>query len=436
MTNTHRMTAVLATLVLLGSSRSHAQDWPQWRGANRDGKATEFTVPATWPRELTKKWQVPVGGGDSSPALVGDRLYVFGRQGDDEVLRCLDVATGKQIWKEQYPSKGAEGPAGGMHAGPRSSPAVADGKVVTLGVRGILSCFDAASGKLLWRKDQIQGWPMFYTASSPLVVNGLCIAQLGGTKNGAIVAYDLTTGDEKWKWSGQSPAYSSPVLLTVNGTTLVVAETEEDIVALHEADGKVAWEAPFKAERMAYNAATPIVDGQMIIYSGVGRGTRAVEIEKQGDSFKGKDLWTSKEAVQFNTPVVKDGSLFGLTQSNQFFAVNVQNGKTEWTAPAPQASGGGQPAGGRGGRGGPGGRGGRGMRGGRGGGYGSIVAAGSVLLALTPSGELVVFQPSDKEFKELAHYKVATTPTYAYPVVSGNRIFVKDQESVTLWTVE
>ena len=171
--------------VLLGANCIRAQDWPQWRGPNRDAKAAEFNAPKTWPKELTQRWKVTVGGGDATPALVGDKLYVFTREGGDEVIRCLDAATGKELWQDKYEAQPATAPAGGPHAGPRSSPTVADGKVVTLGVRGTVSCLDAASGKKLWRKDDFQGfWPMFFTSSSPIVVDGLCIVQVGGKENG------------------------------------------------------------------------------------------------------------------------------------------------------------------------------------------------------------------------------------------------------------
>src|SRR5579871_6764749 len=147
---------LLGSVLLLGTTTATAQDWPQWRGPNRDAHATGFKAPATWPKELTQKWKVTVGDGVATPALVGDRLYVFGRQSGSEVVRCLDAADGKELWQDKYETGGATGPAAGF-SGPRSSPAVADGKVVTLGVRGVLSCYDAASGKMLWRKDDYRG---------------------------------------------------------------------------------------------------------------------------------------------------------------------------------------------------------------------------------------------------------------------------------------
>jgi outer membrane protein assembly factor BamB len=454
----------IATSLSFNLESFAASEWPQWRGANRDAKAPGFKVPKTWPKEPTQKWKVTVGEGVATPALVNEKLYVFSREDGNEVTRALDAATGKDLWQEKYESLGATGPAQSF-SGPRSSPTVADGKVVTVGVRGMISCLDAATGKKLWRKDDFQAYPQFHPSSSPIIVNGLCIAQLGGRDNGAIVAYDLATGDEKWKWTGESPGYASPVLMTVGGTKLVIAETDRRIVALNAADGKLAWEMPYAVQGRGYNASTPIVDGQTLIYCGSGRGTKAVKIEKEGDGFVAKELWSSPEkSVQFNTPVLKDGLLYGLTAANELFCLNAKDGKLAWSAsvtkpdpaqPPAAAPAGAAPAGGgqappdaagqppqrpeapgEPGSRRPGGPGGGGRGRGGGGGFGSIVDAGPVLFALTPNSELIAFQPGDKAYTEVARLKVAESPTHAHPVISGNRLFIKDKDSVTLWTIE
>ena len=160
------MIAVVAALVLIGATCAFAQDWPQWRGANRDGEVAGFTAPETWPKELTQKWKVTVGAGDATPALVGDKLYVFTRQGDDEVTLCLDADTGNELWRNTYAAQAVTG-AAARHPGPRGSPAVGDGKVVTLGVGGVLSCLDAVNGKVVWRKDPFpKVVPKFFTSIS------------------------------------------------------------------------------------------------------------------------------------------------------------------------------------------------------------------------------------------------------------------------------
>jgi len=485
MKHQNRTTAlILGWVAVTTATCALAQDWPQWRGPNRDAKAAGFNPPKVWPKELAQKWQVTVGDGVATPALAGDKLYVFSRQEGYEILRCLSVADGKELWQDKYESLGAGGPAQGF-SGPRSSPAVDHGKVVTLGVRGMLSCLDAATGKKLWRKDEFQAWPNFHPSSSPMLIDGLVVAQLGGRDNGALVAYDLASGEQKWKWNGPSPAYASPVLLKLATTKLIVAQTESKLVAVDAADGKLAWEEQGgggpggsgpgggggrgMGGGRDYKAATPIIDGESIIISG--RGLRAVKLDKERESIVAKELWSNPEkSVQFNTPVLKNGLLYGLAPNNELFCVAAKDGRLAWSVPfpggatPPAASGRaaidrpiafaifgavppGEPPPGRppgesppgrppGGPGGPGGR--RGMGGGMGGdaGYGSIVDAGAVLLALTPNAQLIVFEPSDKEFKQLASYKVATGQTHAYPVASGNRIFIKDKDAVTLWTVE
>src|SRR4030095_5045742 len=150
---------------------------------------------------------------------------------------------------------------------------------------------------------------MFFTSSSPLIVDGLCIAQTGGPNDGSIVAYQLATGDEKWKWTGDGTAYASPVLLTIGNAKVIVAETDKNIVGINLADGKLLWQLPYPVQgRMGYNAATPIVDGQTLIYCGSCPGGKAVKIEKQGADLVAKELWSNADkSVLFNTPVLKNG---------------------------------------------------------------------------------------------------------------------------------
>ena len=406
----NRSKAVIAVCVIvLCASCVLAADWPQWRGPNRDGKVSDFTSPAKWPSQLTEKWRTTVGTGDATPALVGDKLYVFTRQGAEEVTLCLNAGDGKQGWTDKYEAQAVAG-AAARHPGPRSSPAVADGKVVTLGVGGVLSCLNAADGKVVWRKDPFpKVVPQFFTATSPIVVDGMAISQLGGKGNGAIIAYDLATGNEKWKWAVEGPEYASPVVMTVDGTKQIVTLTEKSIVGVGAADGKLLWQLPFVPERMAYNAATPIVDGQTVIYTGSGRGAKAVKVEKQADGFAAKELWSNPDlAPQFNSPVLKDGLLFGLSNRGNLFCINAQTGQTAWTDATQRDRSG----------------------------FGAIVSAGSVLLALPSSSELTVFKSDGKEYSEVAKYKVSETPIYAHPVIAGNRIFIKDQETVAMWTVE
>jgi outer membrane protein assembly factor BamB len=400
---------IAVTLIVIGASCICAQDWPQWRGADRDGKVTGFVAPEKWPTELTQKWKVTVGAGDSTPALVDGKLYVFARQGDNEVNLCLNADDGSELWRDEYAAQAVTGPPS-RHPGPRSSPAVVEGKVFTIGVGGVLSCLDAATGEVVWRKDPFpKVVPTFFTAMSPIIVDGMCIAHLGGAGNGAIIAYDLNTGDEKWRWAGEGPEYASPALLTVDGTKQIVTLAEKSVVGVGAADGKLLWQLPFAPVRRAYNAATPIVDGQTVIFIGAGRGAKAVKIEKQGDGFAANELWSNGDVdVQFNTPVLKEGLLFGSTSKDNFFCLNAQTGQTAWLDTAKNGSGG----------------------------FAAILDAGSVMLALPSNSELIAFKPSSEGYAELARIKVADAATYAHPVIAGNRIYVRDEQTLALWIIE
>ncbi|OHB81385.1 MAG: hypothetical protein A2V98_21885 [Planctomycetes bacterium RBG_16_64_12] len=407
MRNANRLIGVMVgCVVLIGAARVFAQDWPQWRGPNRDGKVAGFTAPQTWPESLDRKWSTTVGSGDATPALVDDKLYVFVRQGEDEVTLCLDADDGRELWQDKYAAKAVTG-AAARHPGPRSSPAVAEGKVVTLGVGGVLSCLDAATGKVVWRNDEFTAVPQFFTAASPVIVDGTCIAHLGGKDDGAIIAFDLATGDQKWQWAGDGPAYASPVLITVEGTQQIVAQTEKSLVGVAIADGKLLWQVPTPALGRAQSAVTPVVDGQTVIYTGQGRGTTAVRIEKQGDGFAARELWSNEDlGTGFNTPVLKDGLLFGMSDGSNFFCMNAQTGQVAWTDTTRRER------------------------------FGAVLDAGDCLLALPNNSEMIAFKPSDRQYEQLALIKVADTPTYAHPVIAGNRIFVKDEDAVTMWTLE
>jgi outer membrane protein assembly factor BamB len=401
---------IVCCLALFSVNSAWAQDWPQWRGPNRDNKVTGFKEPATWPKELTQKWKTKVGLGDASPVLVGDKVYVFTRQDKEEVILCLDAVKGTEVWKDKYSAEAVVGPGGG-HPGPRSSPAVADGKVCTFGVGGVISSLDAEKGTVLWRKDTKE-WPGFFTSASPIIVDGKCIEFIGKDQDrrkmtegkGAIIAYDLAGGEEKWKWSGEGPGYASPVLMTVEKTKQLVTLSEKAVVGIDVSNGKLLWQVDFKAR---YNSVTPVVNGDTVIYAGEGSGTVAIKIEKNEDKFAAKELWKKNDSPgKYNTPMLKDGLLYGLTGGRSFYCMKAETGEVLWTDKTKRGE------------------------------CGGVLDAGSVLLALTSDSELVAFKPSNKEFAELAKYKVADSPTWAYPIIAGNRVFVKDKDSVILWTIE
>ena len=400
------ISAMVIALIIINSLTSYSQDWPQWRGIGRDSKVTGFKAPSAWPAELKQVWKVPVGFGDGTPVLTENRIYLNTRQGADEVVLCLDAVTGKELWKSQYPSTAVTGPAA-AHPGPRSTPAVADGKVVTFGATAILTCLDAKTGTVIWKRENPNNTvPQFFTGMSPLLVDNLCIAHVGTKDNGEVLALDLKTGAEKWKWSGDGPAYASPSVMTIDGKKHLIVQTEKNLMALNLADGKLIWQIATPVQQRFYNCVSPYIDGQIIYFTGQGNGMKAIKIEKSGNEYVTKELWSNATVgAKWNTPVLKDGFLYGFTDQKRIYCLNAATGVTAWIDDAVNSD------------------------------FASLVDCGSVLMGLPSTSNLIVFKPLSSAYTEVVKYKVSETPIYAFPVVSGNQIYIKDAETLTLYKI-
>jgi hypothetical protein len=226
-------------VIILSPTPLFAQDWPQWRGPNRDGSVA--TRIAEWPKTLKEEWKVTVGLGHASPVIAGNRIYVFARQGEDETLLCLDAATGKEIWKTSEPISYTMHPAAVGHGkGPKSTPVVSGGNVFTLGISGVLAAHDAKTGKLKWRHEFSEQYPktspLFGTAMSPIVDRGLLIAHVGGHDKGALTAFDVETGAVKWTNELDGPAYASPIIVTLAGVRQIVTFMQKEFGKLDHGD--------------------------------------------------------------------------------------------------------------------------------------------------------------------------------------------------------
>ena len=384
-----------------------AQDWPQWRGPNRDGIAGAFSEPKVWPEKLKLKWKVKVGEGHSSPVVVGGKIYLHTRQGDREVVSCLRPETGQVIWQEGYAAPYAVNPAAVGHGkGVKSTPVVADGRICTFGINGILSCFDAETGKPLWRKEF--GSPEFGTATSPVVDRGLLIAHVGTNGRGALTAFDAQTGAEKWSWKGDGPAYASAIVAELGGTRQVVTQSQHNIVGVRAATGELLWRIPFSTP-YEQNIVTPVLYRETLIFSGLDNGVMGVKVLKRGSEWVTETVWQNKDVGMYmNSPVVSGDLLFGLSylKRGQFFCLDPRNGATLWTSEGRQAD------------------------------NAAIVDAGSVLFFLTNDAELIVARKSRKGFEPLRKYSVADSPTWAHPVILNSGVLIKDATTLALWGAE
>ena len=406
---THATRAVLALVAILSASLAAAQDWPQWRGPSRDGVIAGFREPATWPATLTKRWNVDVGAGYATPILVGSRLYVFTRQGENEVMTALDAASAKVLWRTSYAAPFKVNPATAPHGpGPKSTPAFSANRLFTLGISGIVTAFDATSGKQIWQRPAGPVEPLYHTGQSPLVVGSLVIVHVGGHDNGALTAFDAATGAVKWSWNGDGPAYGSPLLFDLSGTPQIVTFTQKLFVGVALEGGKLLWQRPFTTPSTT-TSQTPILYKDTVIQMGRNNGVTAFRTVRRGSDWTTENVWQTDEvSMHLSDAVAIDGVLFGLSHLNsgQYFALDLDTGKVLWKSEPRQAT------------------------------HAAIARAGNTIFSLEDDSELVVLRHSRQRFDPIARYKVATSDTWTQPVISGNRVFVKDVSSLTLWTIE
>jgi outer membrane protein assembly factor BamB len=240
----------LALIVALGGlsgvvSAQNALDWPQWRGPNRDGSLASFAEPKSWPENLTRQWKIEVGTGYATPIVVGNRVYAFTRQEENEVMRALDAANGKVVWETSYPAPFQMNNSTSRHGpGPKSTPTFANGRLFTLGMSGKVTAFDAATASRSGRSRRRRWSRPFHTAQSALVDKGNVILHVGGNNQGALTAFDQATGTVKWAWDGDGPGYGSPILAEFGGTRQVIVFSQQNLVGVDVANGLLLWKVP------------------------------------------------------------------------------------------------------------------------------------------------------------------------------------------------
>jgi len=390
-----------------------AQDWPQWRGPSRDGVLASFSEPRIWPEKLTQIWKVAVGVGHSSPVVAGGRVFLHSRQGEMEVVSCLDLNNGNEIWQERYSVPYNMNPAAVGHGkGPKSTPVLFDGRLYTFGITGILSCFEMKTGKLLWRKEFSKEFketsPLFGASMSPLIDRGLLIVNVGGHDQGALTAFDAQTGEVRWTCKGDGPSHASPIVADLAGARQVVTQTQNHLVGVDVFNGKLLWSIPFTTE-YDQNIVTPLLYQQTLIYSGVFKETAAVKVLRKSDGWTTEKVWVNPGVSMYmSSPVVSDGLLYGFSHRNkgQFFCLDARTGATLWTSE------------------------------GRYGENASIVSAPEALFLLTNDAQMFIARKNAKKFDLVRHYTVAESPTWAHPVIVGNRVLIKDASTLALLSLE
>ena len=400
-------------LVFLFAGGLIAADWPQWRGPQRDGTIADWAAPETWPKQFKQQWTVEVGEGHASPVVAGEQVFVVSREEDKEVVRAVKLADGRVQWSHSYPAPYTPSSYASSHGkGPKSTPLIAGDRLITIGITSIVSCWEIESGKMLWQQDFStkfkQPSSLFYgMAASPLISGKHVIAYLGVSDDGALMALDLETGKVQWKWNGDGPGYASPILATLGNSAQLITQSQGACIGVDPAQGSLLWSIPYKTE-YDQNIVTPVMVDDLVVFSGLSKGTIAYRLEKVGDKWTPKQVWHNADVSMYmSSPVVVGKNIYGLANRSkgQFFCLDGATGKTLWTSD------------------------------GRMGENAAILAAGKTLLALTTQSELIAWKATPERFELVARTKVAETPTWAHPTIVGNKLLVKDRSSLTLWTI-
>lgn len=409
--NSARRLLILA-LALIASATVSAQQWPQWRGPNRDGHVPAAAVPKVWPPTLAKDWSIDVGGGYSSPVVHEGRIYLHSRQGEEEIAWSIDLATGKPLWRHADPAPFTKNKyATQMGKGPHSTPVVSAGRVYTFGVKGLLTCRDATTGAQVWHKDfssKVDTTNLFTgTAMSPAVDGARLIVHVGDDKQGQLLALDAATGKEIWSLAGDGPGYASPIFATYAGVKQIITMTAKSVIGVAADAGKLLWTIPFPDE-WNENIITPIQHGQRLIVAGVRKGSLSYDIARNGDAWAPKLAWHKPDLPMYMSSPVLDGDvLYGMSsrRKGQLVCVDAITGDVRWATE------------------------------GRAGTNSAVLLAGGHLVVLTTDGDLIVAMRDPAKYQEVRRYKVADHPSWTYPILLGNRLVIKDDEKLTLWKV-
>jgi outer membrane protein assembly factor BamB len=381
-----------------------AQDYPQWRGRNRDGAASAFSKPDSWPDTLRLRWKVDVGEGYATPLVVANTVYAFTRRDGREGITALDPDTGDTVWRTDYPVRYEPYEDSVDHGeGPKATPLFHDGKLYTLGISGTISSFDALNGRLAWQKPAPPIQPDVGAAASPIGDRDVVIIQEGYDR---LTAFEATTGRIKWTVKNEF-RYASPIIADVHGTRQVIAVAQQSILGIAVADGTVLWEHPWKSPYV--QAITPVLYRETVIVSGHHRGVMALKPIRRESMWVVEVAWETQDVSMYlSNPVVVGDTLFGLSHRNsgQYFALDASTGRVLWLDRPRRAT------------------------------NTALVKADDLLFLLNDDAELLVARSSRTGFEPIRQYAVAASATWAQPAISGTRIFIKDVSSLALWTVD
>jgi outer membrane protein assembly factor BamB len=382
-------------------------DWPQWRGANRDGKSAETGLLPEWPAGGPPLvWKAGgAGTGYSSMSVAAGRLYTVGARGGTEYIHAFDVATGKKLWevangKEYSNDRGN---------GPRGTPTIEGGRLYVLGASGDLTVLDTAKGTRVWSVNVLREFggsnPRWGLSESPLVVGDRVLVNAGGP-NASIVAFNKSDGKVIWKSQSDGAGYSSAVTQRVGNTDQAVFFTDRRAVGVDIKDGRLLWEYPRVANRVA-NIATPVVkDNFVFLSSDYGTGSALLKLDPTGAGVSASEVYFTQEMRNHHSSSILVGEhLYGFS-SAILTALRFADGATAWKD--------------------------------RSVGKGSMAFADGHLYLFSEGGVVGLAEATPAGYREKGRFSIqqAGLPTWAHPIIAGGRLYILDQDTVYAYRVK
>jgi outer membrane protein assembly factor BamB len=406
--------SVAAPLVTLGLvlsltaavSNRAAEDWPQWRGPNRDGRSAEHGLLKAWPKEGPRLAWRATGAGDgySSFATSNGRLYTLGARGEREYVIAFDAATGKQVWATPHGRRFGND----RGDGPRGTPTIEGDRVYAFGASGDLSVLEAATGKVIWTENVLQKFGgsniQWGLSESPLVLSDRILINAGG-RGASVVALRKTDGSLIWKSQNDEPGYSSAVIHQGQGIREAIFFTGQRAMGLDVNDGRLLWSYDRVANGTA-NIATPIVrENRVFLSSDYGTGAALLELVPSGNGITAKEIYFTNEMRNHHASSILLGDyLYGFS-SAILTAMQFDTGKVAWRD--------------------------------RSVGKGSLAFADDRLYIYSEGGVVGLVEPTPQGYREHGRFSISAgrLPTWSHPIVSGGKLFLRDQDTIYAYDV-
>jgi outer membrane protein assembly factor BamB len=398
-------TAVFANL----DWRETPQDYPAFLNGKYWAEVEGVALETDWEARPPKlRWKQPIGAGWSAFAIVGDYAVTQEQRGNQELVVCYEVKTGKVAWTHadlvRWDPRG-NGALGGV--GPRATPTVHEGRIFAHGATGILNCIDARTGKLLWSHDTIaeqDGEVVTWgKAGSPLIIDGRVVISVGGPNKGSLVAYNMDSGKQAWAAGNRQSSYATPVLTTLVGVRQILSVDEDFLTAHRAEDGEELWEFEWPSNSGSSAAAAqpvPLGEDRVLLTKGYGLGADVIQVSRDGEEFAAESVWKKQSVLKnkMSNVLVRDGFAYGL--DDVFLqCVDLKDGRQAWKKRRSPSFG-----------------------------HGQILLVGDAIVVLSEAGELILVEASPKKYHELASLQAIEGVTWNNPALSGPLLLIRNGE--------